>query len=1320
MKDKTLVKRIIATALSLIMVIGLLPFSAFAAGSNGSTSSSLDDLLNINDAPGEFKNTDNPYGFDEGVPFNLAPQDELLYFYSGFSNDFGFNNQWSLKYDIYQGIKPGTHLNGWRTNLGSSIKSGNNSFKTWGFVQAVSFDPYGTGRNTHLAYIGLDSTNDSNWSFRVNVINLTTNRQAYETRKIGNANWIKNETQEDGFENFNASNFLSITAGDYDGDGKDTIVVFASTDGTTSTLKEYYLSDNDNNGEEKICDLGSSNSLLHWTYQHANYGGSALANSKIAAQKLQADLATGDVDGDNKDDLAVVSYIGDIDKNTVDDTTRSMFFAYLGIARGSGSGKSIVNKGSMNSELDVVARNNYKKDDDEIADLTMASPSVAIGDVDGDGLDEVVVAGYGVDVWHEGGDIAKQVKLSENSVVVGIYEATRDTSNGKTSRLLFKQFKYDKDTDSPINTMTNDIINSLKDNFNEGGEVNHEVVMPQFQVATVATNGQGAAQDIFLNGTFVTYNVSGTLDYKYQSAFVDKDDGSSHNMDVRFSFITHMSVGVYDSNNAGREQIAYVVAQKDGGSNIYSGGNHDDYAYMVAVSGGSSYDDKTAGGKIVSYGGVKGYSTSGLDGDYNSEDDYEFHDVGIPKDSTKNLVLVAVDIDNDGTVGKYIGKEYTYTDPNVLAVLQAPPYFDELKEGGYGDAGTTYAFTTSYTIGQTSGNTSSFSVGISSEVAVPGLKVAIGSGYNGTWEEEFTEAFTESFTTIFTATSENMVVMQRTPVIIYKYLLQDKNGKFPSTGGEFGANGNVMTIAVPAQPVYALATVDEYNGYVDKYTDMMKSVDKNEYTPMNTVKKIGDQYLKDNEGDPSAYRPNWSGGTAYGNLTSVTPNTGVITSEYSASSEQTQEKSSSHGFYFDMTVSAGAIAVVGEVWAGVSAGTEHNWSQGSFTTTTTTTTTSGSVANLGESGLDPNILKNYGFNWQFGKWEINIGNGKTPVYGYSVNTIRTGAPVPQNLTVEDAVTPAGGEAAKLTWDAINGATYKVYLLNDGASPTVFKTDDASYTYEIPADTRRHSFTFQVSTVVGDQESVLSSSVTYYRKSYGMSAYDIAVQNGFEGTEEEWLASLIGTDGIDGVGVEKAEINENGELIIILTDGTQIDLGTVVGATGEAGVGIVSVYINSDGELEILLTDGSEMNLGTVIGKDGADGITPQLRINAETNEWEVSLDDGVTWETTGVKATGDKGDKGEQGDPGVGIETVELDTENSDETKSVYIITLTDGYTYSFTVNHGEDGATGAKGNPGANGITPQLRINSETNEWEVSLDTAHSFSALTATAKKL
>lgn len=43
------------------------------------------------------------------------------------------------------------------------------------------------------------------------------------------------------------------------------------------------------------------------------------------------------------------------------------------------------------------------------------------------------------------------------------------------------------------------------------------------------------------------------------------------------------------------------------------------------------------------------------------------------------------------------------------------------------------------------------------------------------------------------------------------------------------------------------------------------------------------------------------------------------------------------------------------------------------------------------------------------------------------------------------------------------------------------------------------------------------------------------------------------------------------------------------------------------------------------GQDGADGITPMIQINESTNEWEISIDGGITWDSTNVTATGTSG-----------------------------------------------------------------------------------------------
>lgn len=46
------------------------------------------------------------------------------------------------------------------------------------------------------------------------------------------------------------------------------------------------------------------------------------------------------------------------------------------------------------------------------------------------------------------------------------------------------------------------------------------------------------------------------------------------------------------------------------------------------------------------------------------------------------------------------------------------------------------------------------------------------------------------------------------------------------------------------------------------------------------------------------------------------------------------------------------------------------------------------------------------------------------------------------------------------------------------------------------------------------------------------------------------------------------------------------------------------------------------------GQDGQDAIAPQIRINEDTMEWEISTDGGQTWVSTGVVAEGQDGENG--------------------------------------------------------------------------------------------
>lgn len=100
-----------------------------------------------------------------------------------------------------------------------------------------------------------------------------------------------------------------------------------------------------------------------------------------------------------------------------------------------------------------------------------------------------------------------------------------------------------------------------------------------------------------------------------------------------------------------------------------------------------------------------------------------------------------------------------------------------------------------------------------------------------------------------------------------------------------------------------------------------------------------------------------------------------------------------------------------------------------------------------------------------------------------------------------------------------------------------------------------------------------------------SAYVIALEHGFIGSEDEWLASLKGAkgeqgeQGIQGVQGEKGQNGKDG------TNGTN----GIDGTNGKDGIGITNAEINTSGELILTYSDGKSANLGKVVGSDGKDG-----------------------------------------------------------------------------------------------------------------------------------
>lgn len=113
-------------------------------------------------------------------------------------------------------------------------------------------------------------------------------------------------------------------------------------------------------------------------------------------------------------------------------------------------------------------------------------------------------------------------------------------------------------------------------------------------------------------------------------------------------------------------------------------------------------------------------------------------------------------------------------------------------------------------------------------------------------------------------------------------------------------------------------------------------------------------------------------------------------------------------------------------------------------------------------------------------------------------------------------------------------------------------------------------------------------------------------------------------------------NNNGYTLTFRSGKTATIANGVNGVDGHSP--LVSVKKDTDGNWywtidgEWLISDGSKIRANGeqgIQGVQGVEGITPKLRINEVSNDWEVSLDEGKTWKSLGVKATGEKGENGD-------------------------------------------------------------------------------------------
>ena len=1118
---------------------------------------------------------------------------------------------------------------------------------TYALMEAVAFDPTGSGRKDHVAFVGISNKRGYLWV-------IDTRQEAGSDRSepvdIGDFTYMYdgNSFKVPTYAN---RSFLNIVAGDFDGDGKESIVVYTPE---SSNAGGCQIQQWDYDGGS-LSQRGKSNSLLMGYYNvHPWYDKEDSEGNQ--RRKLGVSMAVGDFNGDCVDDLAVLSYCHRLPKNDAQiDYYRPVVKIVYGTKGDTGS--SIVTKSAAQSEEFYTSKGRSGgRDRYEFP----VGASLTCGDFDGDGDVDLFLAGMlgQLGTWKKNNQqVNETIDMKAGYLYIG---KLSNSGNGFVKT-------------------TNQTIES--NGWTDGGYHNNDDVWQQLAVESVAINGKGrgAKELVFLSGTLYDASNNKPVAVYTGDYFKSADDGAGSTTSISNCDIQSIAVGNFDGNKAGREQVVFTIALKHA--------NNSQSHLLTGYMRGKNYKDTTVNGEIKEYGTAGGY------------------DCLVPTDSYVNtnaqnavsFLVIPVDKNNDGVLAKYRGVTYAYTDPDVKAVLQAAPYFDEVMDAGNNE--TEYVLTESYELSDWDSDSVSFSIGYSTEFNFLGGKASVETGYALDWTKSFERSLHEEWSQSFSAQAYNSVVVSRTPVFVYEYDIQNADGTWNDK--------TVMQTAIPQGPVYEQLSVDAYNKFATEYNKYM--ADRKDKPTCYLLGQIDPaaNWMDGNEGDP--YRYNHDG---WGTLNPDIQASAISKSEFALgyngtldkvawTKENTTTKSveMSHGFFFNSSIKWGSDKVG---MHGVTTSLEYSDGKGNSTSKGTAVGASCTVTSLDKQslvaeGIPAPVVDAYRFHWTLGQWQRHLSgaaNNKTPFIGYSVTNLSSPPRAIDNL--DKTITRGEGNFdLKLSWtkpDCENGhpeiTGYYVYSKDESGTYTKVseKLSAEATEYEIKNLDLNGKYTYVVTTVATvdskDYESVWSNEAHYradeapYIGSNGnwwVGGTDTGVKaagdDGKPGKDGEtpyigengnwWIGftdtkvKAAGTDGKDGEKGEDGEtpyIGENGNWWIGETD-TGVKAAGTDGTNGTNGVDGLTPSIGENGNWWIGATDTGVKAAATdgADGKDGADGTngvdgrTPQLKIG-DDNLWYVSYDNGQNWESLNVKATGEmgatgaqgeKGDKGDQGEQGI-------------------------------------------------------------------------------------
>jgi hypothetical protein len=265
-------------------------------------------------------------------------------------------------------------------------------------------------------------------------------------------------------------------------------------------------------------------------------------------------------------------------------------------------------------------------------------------------------------------------------------------------------------------------------------------------------------------------------------------------------------------------------------------------------------------------------------------------------------------VDNDSYVLEYQGHELLYTDPVVLTVLAAPPYWADANNGR---GGTSYGVSSGS--GSGAGNSGGFKVGTSIGYEWEADIIQSGASFKTSWEHSFNWGSSKSkeitqtygYATGFRddGVGEDKVIFTAIPYDVYYYKVISAPDEELNDNGDEPKVGGMMEISIPRKPGTYHQELNYYNEHNGDTPDV--TLPHTLGNPFSYAKYADVASIKQNAGNKGLF-------TTITDTHVGTSSSG--TSSMSVESVTSEEKS----FNYDLEVAFEAELKVGGVTAGAS------------------------------------------------------------------------------------------------------------------------------------------------------------------------------------------------------------------------------------------------------------------------------------------------------------------------------------------------------------------------------------------------------------------